>query len=650
MSDTLNALTQQQGQSNLLNLLSSANVANPLGAIQAGQQAAGTYYDVKQKQANVAWGNALQQATDENGNVDLAKAQSIASKDPMAAAGMQTALANNATMRGQQIQQTGQLYNMLGEGAGSLLNDPSDQNIASIRARFQNLGMPAGALAELDRIQAIPDLNQRKTEAFNHLRTIMGAQYNLAVGGYPVPAQTQMPQGLVTTTTAPPSPYAPTSTTQVGGVPSTMSPSEAANLPTFQYTDASGKATVVPGADVLKLYGYGVLLPPGAQGHVDLPPGWKQVSGGGGAGSGGGGGVRNSDGTVASPAQPPRLLNVPGQSGGGGGGPTPAAPTSGPPAPPGGSSTGPYTGGGIGTVLNPGGAPAPAPAAPAPRSDLGGGVPVASTNALAPNVGPASPPSSAVPGDVNAILAGMNRTRGTPVTGPQTAAAYTFGPSAEEVQGYKTSAEKLSGDRLAAANFQSTQFPYVQALQNYGEGTKTGPTSDFWNQVAGTIRTPLAKIGINIGSLDDNTQRQDALGKWLANIQSGNPMSAKSDAELAQVLKGSASTHINETTGADMVKAGLALQRMNVAATREWDQMSPQQQAQYGTYLRFLGNYNSTVDPRAFSVDTLNPAQKQRLAAQIKSGSEADAQRFESSLALARRNGMVGGAGSAAMP
>ena len=247
-------------------------------------------------------------------------------------------------------------------------------------------------------------------------------------------------------------------------------------------------------------------------------------------------------------------------------------------------------------------------------------------------------------------MGGMNRARGAPSTGTQTAFnTVAVGPGTEEAQSYKTSADKLASDSVAAANFQNTQFPYVQALANYGEGTKTGPTTDFWNQVAGTIRTPLAKLGMNITTLDDNTQRADALGKWLANIQTNNPVSAKSDAELAQVLKGSASTHINETTGADMVKAGLALQRMNVAATREW-QSNPAAQQQYGTYLRFLSAYNQSTDPRAFGVDMLNPAQKQRLADQIKNGSEADAQRFEATLALARRNGMIGGAGSQAMP
>jgi hypothetical protein len=216
----------------------------------------------------------------------------------------------------------------------------------------------------------------------------------------------------------------------------------------------------------------------------------------------------------------------------------------------------------------------------------------------------------------------MNRARATPAPGTQTAAAFSFGPSKEEAATIDASAAKLAADDLAATNYQSNQFPYVQALKAYGEGTTTGPGADFYNLVGGAIRTPLAKLGINVGPLSSATERADTLGKWLAALQSGNPLSGKSDAELAQVLKGSASTHINEVAGEDMVKAGQTLLRMNVAANREWHQLSPQDQAQYGTYLGFLRNFNQTID--RFSV-VCSTIVRRRLLAQLTSGGEASA-------------------------
>lgn len=270
---------------------------------------------------------------------------------------------------------------------------------------------------------------------------------------------------------------------------------------------------------------------------------------------------------------------------------------------------------------------------------------------MVPATGTPGAPNPLVPGDVAAIQAGMAQARGAPrPAGTQTAwNTIPLGAGSEETQSNKASADKLAADRLEATEFQSTQFPYVQALKNYGEGTKTGPTTEFWNQVAGTIRTPLAKLGMNIGPLADTTERVDALGKWLANIQSGSPISAKSDAMLAQTLKGSASTHINEVAGEDQVKAGLTLKRMKQAALNEWDG-NPSVQRQYGTYLNFARQYNNTVDPRAFGVDMYNPAQITRLRTQLQNGSEEDAKRFQDTLDMARRNGMIGGAGTRAMP
>ncbi len=72
-----------------------------------------------------------------------------------------------------------------------------------------------------------------------------------------------------------------------------------------------------------------------------------------------------------------------------------------------------------------------------PRADLQGGVPVASaTNALQPNVGAPGPPSPLVAGDVNAIMAGMQRGT-TPTAGTAVAGSPTYfgtGPSAADIE------------------------------------------------------------------------------------------------------------------------------------------------------------------------------------------------------------------------
>ncbi len=643
---------------------------------------------LRDQQAKQASADAYRQSLNPDGTVNTPKYNALIASGPGAwnagelmrqqgeAAGAQ---ANAGTA---QLGYAAAGMKLMGQSAMTVAKDPSDDNV---NASFDNLkahGYPADRVeSERARWLAMSPA-ERQNNAFriglqslDQLHQVIGQTTGVDTGGQFQPVTitqpgVRTPGGLAVGPGAANITPTPGEALQGGyHYPATQADVDAGRAKTV------GQDIYIPGAEVYRRAGLPV--PPGLQG----------------SGSGGGGSVVDNSGKPVSPANPPRLLNVPNQ-------PAPAAPSLGsyqgtgtgtaadtvpiyqppagtPPAPanptsavaaavaaakasgkpvpvPGGNGLVANPDGSVGTPGGGGisGAPAGSPLpANAPRAALEGGVPVASANPLqVPTVGAPGPPSPLVPGDVNAIMAGIAKARGTPSGGTRTAFnTIAAGPGTEEAQGYKTSADKLSADSLAAADFQRTQFPYVQALKNYGEGTKTGPTTDFWNQVAGTIRTPLAKIGINVGPLSDTTERVDSLGKWLASIQSNNPVSAKSDAELAQVLKGSASTHINEVAGEDMVKAGLALQRMQVAAVREW-QNNPAMQAQHGTYLRFLSAYNQNTDPRAFSVDTLNPAQIARLRSQIQNGSEADAARFEASLVLAKRNGLISGAGSQAMP
>jgi hypothetical protein len=684
MSDLVNALQSQNRSSSVLGAIANPTVVNPLADITAGVGAARNIVDLRQQQQALSQAQMTQQLTKLNYTAgtlaDLLNQPGQITADQVRAAAMQHV--------GDGITDENTVNQVLSTMPQNTADNPN-----AVRGWVRQL-----QIANLSHQQAIMAGFQPTTFNTGGQLVTQNVPTMPGVGGAGAPSVT-LNTGL-----------SPGETLQ-GGIhyPATDADVKAGRA------SAVGQDVFVPGPEVLRRAG------------IPLPPGLQGGSTGTGAP-----GVVDSSGKPVGPANPPRLLNVPGQSNPP---PSPPAPTGGPPAPP-------AVGGnvGIGAALNPATAPpaaappvppvpppsAPAPpatppvpgpapiwnpnnpvgtsaitpstanpaiaaaqtqakatgrpvpipggsglvanpdgsvstpgggfrAAPplppnAPQAALQGGTQVASTNALVPSVGPPGPPSPLVPGNVNAIMAGINRARGTPVQGTQTAFnTIATGPGTEEAQGYKTSADTLAAYDQERANYQQTQFPYVQALKNYGEGTKTGPTTDFWNQVAGTIRTPLAKIGINWDALSDNTQRVDALGKWLASIQSGNPMAAKSDAELAQVLKGSASTHINEVAGEDMVKAGLSLLRMKVAADADWHN-NPQNQQQYGTFLNFLGHYNQTTDPRAFAIDTYNPAQIARLRSQLQKGTEADAQRFEDSLAIARRNGVIGGAGSQAMP
>jgi hypothetical protein len=273
-------------------------LVNPLAAMDAGVQSAGRLMDVQSKQGEQLVGQALQQATDpKTGVLDTLKAQQIASSmGPSAAYAMQGFLKTGSQLRGEQIGQGAALYGLVGKLGASAAGDPSDANMAKIRAQGVALGSPPSGLAEIDRISALP-VEQRSAEALKHTLGAIDALQRMHYQQGGVPTSWETGGGYQGGT------YDPvTGALRPAGAPvtKTLTPGETVSLPSFTYTNpATGRPVVVPGADAVKLFGYGVLLPPNAQGHVDLPPGWTQVSGGGGAG---GGGVVGADGKPVSPS------------------------------------------------------------------------------------------------------------------------------------------------------------------------------------------------------------------------------------------------------------------------------------------------------------------------------------------------------------
>lgn len=633
MSGTVNALAMS-GAGNVLGDI--ANPPNPLDMAQKAQSLQKGQYELQQTQAQQAAGQILQQSTDENGNTDYNKAASLAAKaGPGVAWQMQTLLKNNSDLRTAQINQGNAIYGSIARGAATIMNDSSDANVNST---FDSLiathpGQRAEYETERQRVLAMPQA-QRVQYAYQHLNAALDANDAMHRSPYGQTTPTNVGGQFVPLQSTQSTPYGPGGITQgPGSVTTTASPDTVISQPLIEWratADDVKKGLATSPGDVIRMPRYKVdqVYGPGL-----LPPGATVIQGGGGGG--GGGGVVGSDGKPVSPNNPPRLLNTPGGNQGGGQGQGQGGGSNAPP----GAASSPYTGGGIGSVLNrpapaptsaappasstTAPAPAPAPASTSqPRSDLGGGVAVASTNPLAPDVGPASPPSPAVQGDVNALMAGIRNAQTTGRTpGTRTAASFgpmgfSSGPGYEEAGNAATSQDRLNADNQFAANYAANVFPQVQALNLYGRGMTTAPGSDFLNTAKGWTGGFLRSMGFT-GAFD-STKEYDELHKWLSQIVTSNPYAAGSDARLAATLQGNANTGIHEQAAADMLKTGIALMRMRATADAQWNAMSPQEKAQYGYYNDFLRQFNKDVDIRGFAIDMMNTEQKKTLLADIK--------------------------------
>ena len=397
---------------------------NPLAAITAGNAAASGVYDLRDKQGQMLWGQALQQSTDPaTGVVDYNKANRIAATmGPAAAQAAARNLQNNSALTGAQISQASVLHGLLGNMSMSLMNDPSDENMAKIRGAAVASNLPPGTLAEIDRIAALPSA-QRGAEAYKHAISNLDTLGQLARSPYAMPTLTTVGDRAVPVQVTPNTPWSGGgAVVQPGGVTigppagSTFQPTEPFDDQGIIPRDANGNPTRPP-------KGYMPVTKP-TSAIPGIPTGGQQVPGGGGRGS-------------QSPPTPPKPgVSIPtGYVPPGGTPAAPAAPVAppgvqmggAPPAPPGaapGAAATPYTGGGIGTVL--------APAGVGPRSDIG-----------APN------------SNVAAILQGMQRGGTAPLAG----SAMTAGPGAP-----------TSSAWAALASDQMPQSGFGSGIGTYGAG------------------------------------------------------------------------------------------------------------------------------------------------------------------------------------
>jgi hypothetical protein len=148
---------------------------NPLAAINAGNQAAQAEFQTRGLQAQQAIGQILQQATDENGNVDFQKAHRMAaSAGPMVQMGMMKFAQDASALKGAQIEQASASHTFVSRLAASGVEDSSDANWANIRAQAVNANAPPQVIAEIDRIRALPE-DQRSGVAMQHLKNNLAA-------------------------------------------------------------------------------------------------------------------------------------------------------------------------------------------------------------------------------------------------------------------------------------------------------------------------------------------------------------------------------------------------------------------------------------------------------------------------------------------
>jgi hypothetical protein len=189
MSDTLNALLNA-GHVPTVPVGGQVQF-NPLAAITAGNQAAQSEFQTRALQAKQALGAILQQSTGPDGVVDYGRANALAARaGPIVQMGLNEQLRSNADLSGAQLSQARDLHGLVGNLATAGVQDTSDANWQNIRAQAVDARLPPSALAEIDRIIALPE-NQRAGAALPHVIANQDAltRLHIATGGEPMTLQ-----------------------------------------------------------------------------------------------------------------------------------------------------------------------------------------------------------------------------------------------------------------------------------------------------------------------------------------------------------------------------------------------------------------------------------------------------------------------------
>lgn len=582
MSDSLNALLAPRGD------FAHPAQLNVLGAYEGAARAANSIYEVRSKQSDAAWGQALQAATDENGNVDYPKAQALAAKDPYATQGMLRSLLATSQLTGEQQSNIRSHMATVGHGSMSLMLDPSDTNVNAVIDGLEMSGMPRTQaenvrqqLLGMKNADGTPNLTARQQLASRYGLAAMDA-VNAAnrAGGEMRPEQ-------------------------FGGV----------TAPTVQ-------TQPVPGYT-----GGGMIVGP-ATSHINPN---EMVT------------VYDSTGKVIGVVPRGTLPMMPGTPGAAG---TQSAPSTAPKAAPQGvPPPGTVPGGGRNAPPVSLQKPRPSSSAsdlPPVAANTQNGVQVASADAgFAPNVGSPNAPSPAVAGDVAAMMRGVTQAQGGPPTVQQ--AAYVPPAAPTNTMPYTASQgapvpvtptqapfgvqKQIEGDTSERFNdvknapLMHTQVENMKMAYDALQAITTGPTQDSVN----TLRRLAVGWGLVSPSVAATTENFDIFKKSI-NRYILNQAQAWGGTDMARAMSRVSNPDEDVSTGANIkfLRNDIAKTLQGLAAP-EGEDMSGSAEG----YTQRRNNIAKTTDFRGFGWPMFTPDEQKEIVQSTldAKGNETDATR-----------------------
>jgi hypothetical protein len=230
------------------------------------------------------------------------------------------------------------------------------------------------------------------------------------------------------------------------------------------------------------------------------------------------------------------------------------------------------------------------------------------------------------------VTTGGQPIRGTPIQ--FNAAATQGGVVTQPPAGSTESANAMQADLIRAGNYSNDIFPLKRALdiaKSLGPGGM-GPGTEGRQKFESYVYSLMPQLVPK--EMQDKIKNYAELEKYLVNNTQNRAqnLGPHTNEGLATAVTGSPNVHINDLAGVDLIKAQLALRKMEHAQTMQAAKAGPV------NYTNEKPRISAQLDPRAFHIENMEPAEIARLQKTLKGPERA---RFNASLRAGIDSGVI---------
>lgn len=168
--------------------------------------------------------------------------------------------------------------------------------------------------------------------------------------------------------------------------------------------------------------------------------------------------------------------------------------------------------------------------------------------------------------------------------------------------------------------------------------TDVGPTSERWNDIKSTAVTLGAGklAGIDPEKIKDYNELKKYFTQYAS--QAAATLGPKTNDGLATAVTSNPNVHMDKLSATELAKVALGIERMQQAAALEFNDLVQAGRAQPGTFSRFMLQWATRQDPRAFVYDIMDKKAQEA----VRKLPEAEREKIKEGMRIAEKWKLLG--------